>query len=232
MNVFDSIRRCSKVIGCWGDLNPKFYRPIVVPFMKPNPKVMIVTKQANPRGEGNTDSDWDPTRKLLEYLVGAKKGKPHGIARGINEMFNGAFLTDFDEKNKGFNKFYWAHCIKCPGNVRRKNEFHVIDSVRHACADKWLLDEIQAIKPKLIVTFGELASTWLLNKIDYKGKWTDRVWEEFTWIIKGKGVSHEDDLGGVKAKLVVALHPSGQNRLSRTFNKRIAEMVIDSFNQL
>ena len=40
----------------------------------------------------------------------------------------------------------------------------------------------------------------------------------------------KDNVGGVKAKLVVALHPSGQNRLARTFNKKIAELVIRSFN--
>lgn len=230
-NVLTSIQRCQKVRGCWGDRNPNFFRPIVVPCKRRYPKVMIVTEQANTRGRGNSDPNWDPARRLLNHVRETGRGGIRGVAPKINKLFEDAFLHDFDEKSGSFNEFYWTHFIKCPGNFRKKKEFNVKALKANACADKWLLEEIQELKPKLIVTFGASASTWVLLKTGYKEKWTERIWDEFKWVLKGRNVPYVN-IGSVKTKLIVALHPSGLNPLAITFNEKIGALVKTSFDKL
>jgi len=65
--------------------------------------------------------------------------KAKGIIPKMNEFFKGSFLQDFDTEKLAFKKFYWTHCIKCPGNIRkRKHEGTSLE----ACAEKHLLKEI------------------------------------------------------------------------------------------
>jgi len=94
-----------------------------------------------------------------------------------------------------------------------------------------LLKEISQLKPKLIVSFGSKVSTWILPKIDYREKWTEQIWEEFRWIIERRSVPYAN-IGGLKAKLIVALHPSGANPLAITFNEKIGNLVKATFDTL
>lgn len=228
MDLFRDILSC-QAHECWGERNPEFYKPIVLPCKRQHPKVMIVTEQPNIEGRGTFDPKWEPTNEFLEEIRLTKRGEPtRGIIRPIDEMFEGRFLKDFDEKKSKFDEFYLTAYIKCSGNFRNKRKFSRKEL--DVCANKWLREEMRSLRPRLIVTFGAHASTFVLSEINYKNKWTDRVWEQFKWIIKGIQVPYvETDY--LRFKLIVALHPSGQNWLANPFNKRIQTLVLNCLGE-
>jgi len=191
---------------------------------------MVVTEQPNLKRE-ETTRHWNPTELLIDYLKETKRWRSAEVANRIDQMFEGAFLEDFDEESGSFNEFYWTHFIKCPGKIRSRKEFNTRGLLADACADRWLLKEISQLKPKLIVSFGSKVSTWILPKIDYREKWTEQIWEEFRWIIERRSVPYAN-IGGLKAKLIVALHPSGANPLAITFNEKIGNLVKATFDTL
>lgn len=230
MNLFTKIEACPRVNRCWGRRSPVAYGPTVIPCRKQQPKAMIITEQPNLRRE-SASRPWNPSKLIADYLRDIKQGRTRGIANRIDDMFEGALLADFDEGTGSFDEFYWTHFIKCPGNIRRKREFGTGPLNANACADKWLLEEISRLKPRLIVSYGAPASSWMLLKTGYKGSWTDRIWEEFKWIITEQRLP-DASFGGVTSRLIVALHPSGANPLAIPFNEKIGTLVKDSFNEL
>jgi hypothetical protein len=67
----------------------------------------------------NIPRDWDSSKELLNVIRQTKEGgRRIGIIPKINMLFDGKFLDDFDAEGMSFNKYYWTHFIKCPGNVR------------------------------------------------------------------------------------------------------------------
>lgn len=229
MIVLNEIQECRKVRHCWGYLNPIAYGPVVMTCRMQNPKVMIVTEQAN-LSRQSVNQEWDPTRMLIDYTTRIKQGQS-GMVERIDKMFGGVFLDDFDAEKGSFNEFYWTHFIKCPGNFRKRGTFKTKSLSLSACAEKWLLEEISQLKPRLIVSFGAESSSWILAKIGYSKKWTERVWEEFKWIVKGERVP-DVSVGNLKTKLIIALHPSGANPLALTFNKKLGDLVRTSYDEL
>ena len=235
MTIFDDIKNCAGIDKCWGALNENFRKPVVVPPWKErhHPTVMIVTEQPNVKDLKR--SNWDSKEDFLEWMCKSKnedlKGESRIAKKISDDMFARKLLLDFDEKRKCFKKFYWTHFIKCPGRFRDKGgDFNVRRVNHNVCAKRFLLDEIKEIKPKLIITFGEHASTWVLDKANIKVEWTKQVWEEFKLVIRKEKVPIVD-IAGVKTKLIVAPHPSPQNSAS-IFNEKIGTLVQDIFRHL
>jgi hypothetical protein len=146
--------------------------------------------------------------------------------RGEDRRYaRGALFSDFNEQDGRFTDFYWTHFIKCPGQLRQKRKFGGRGRLREgACADRWLLAEIKALKPTIILSFGAQASTWILSKARYGGKWTDWVWDEFRRIITNQEAPTAD-VDGFGTTLIAALHPSGANPLALSFNEKIGQLV-------
>ncbi|NWG11276.1 hypothetical protein HXY33_05975 [Candidatus Bathyarchaeota archaeon] len=125
-----------------------------------------------------------------------------------------------------FHKFYWTHFIKCPGNLRNK-AFKLSGLNQKICADTFLLKEIQVLRPKVIVCMGEHASSWILSKTGFQGKWTKMLWEEIEQVAGKKKQIPEKEIAGcdVKAKIIVLPHPSGINPLATLLNQKLRELL-------
>jgi hypothetical protein len=223
MSLFEDIRRCPGDDCCWGRWSPAAYGPVAVPCRARQPKVMVITEQPN-LARKNASEPWNTSERMTDYLKQSKRGLP-GIAERIDGMLGGALFSDFNEQDGRFTDFYWTHFIKCPGQLRQKRKFGGRGRLREgACADRWLLAEIKALKPTIILSFGAQASTWILSKARYGGKWTDWVWDEFRRIITNQEAPTAD-VDGFGTTLIAALHPSGANPLALSFNEKIGQLV-------
>jgi hypothetical protein len=221
--LFEEITRCTGKPKCWGEKNPKCRKPVVLPCKQP--KVMIITEQMNVSGKEmeKVREDWDPSKDLLNLIREAKEKKKRiGIIPKINDLFDGKFLQDFDINAMSFNRFYWTHFIKCPGNLRDRN-FKGRGVVKEVCADTFLLKEIRELRPELIVCLGGYASRWILTPV----KWTDMLLKELEWVIKGETQIPEREIQacGHQAKIVVLPHPSGRNPLATTLNEKLKTLL-------
>jgi uracil-DNA glycosylase len=227
ITLFEEIRCCGGKEGCWGKKNPGCRKPVVIPC-KRRPNVMIITEQMNihekewRKNPENIPRDWDSSKELLNVIRQTKEGgRRIGIIPKINMLFDGKFLDDFDVEDMSFNKYYWTHFIKCPGNVRSLN-FERRGLALNICAETFLLKEIRFFRPEVIVSMGGLASKWVLEKTEYKNEWTDMLWEELEWVIKGERQIPEREIPECnhRAKIIVLPHPSGINPLATLLNKK------------
>lgn len=123
-------------------------------------------------------------------------------------LFGGSFKPEKDSAN-----VYWTHVRKCfiNGNV---------ESGRRAlkpCSNAYLEDEIEALKPKLIVAVGK-SSLDFLSKYDsrLKGKLNEVFIQQTEDIFNGVKI------GSVSLDIALVPHPSGLNRF---WNKPPAETL-------
>jgi len=229
--LFEEIKRCTGIDGCWGYKNPRCRKPVILPC-KQHPKFMVISEQMNLREKEwkrkpeNIPENWDSSKEMLNLIRDTKeRGRRIGIIPKIDELFDGKFLEDFDTGSMSFNEFYWTHFIKCPGNLRNRS-FEHRGLVLNVCADTFLLKEIQILRPEVIVCLGEYASTWILRKTGYDRKWTDMLWEEIEWVISREKYIPERRIGyDHKAKIIVMPHPSGKNPWATVLNKKLKYLL-------
>ena len=240
-SLFEDIRTCGgiyqkdgKNVCCWGAFTGCL-RPVAVPVAG-LPDVMVVTEQVNlwkkEWRENKPSIPKNMSEELIKSMVEVKRGRwRRGVIPRIDEVFSGRFLGDFDENRKCFNRFYWTHFIKCPGNVRKpvkekeKEECEKLDE--NACADKFLVKEISVLRPKVIVAMGAYASKWILCKADYKGDWREKLWSEIEKVARGDTDIPESKIEGCdhRAKIIVLMHPSGANTWAKFINNKLKPLI-------
>ena len=230
-SLFEDIRKCRGVDYCWGALNPEYLRPVVVPVCG-LPNVMVVTEQVNlwrkEWRENKSSLPADMSEELIKSIVEVKCGRwRRGVIPEIDRLFSGRFLGDFDEDKRCFNRFYWTHFIKCPGNVRlrRLRKLNM-----DACADRFLLEEIRVLRPKVIVAMGANASRWILRRAGYKMDWREKLWSEVEQVVRGDTIIPESEIEGCnhRAKIIVLMHPSRANALARFINSKLKPLIEDN----
>ena len=222
MNFIEKIESCNGTDSCWGILNKK--HPIAICTGR-NVDVMIITEQMPTKMNEVPDKPNKLTKRLIENLKNAKKGKglqKNTASWGINDILNGKFLEDFNAEKKCFNRFYWTHYIKCPGNLRNKN-FNKEGLKEDSCAEKWLMEEIKKLNPDFLIVFGAKAATWFLRKVGINKKWQVWLWEEIIepMIKNNEFKIPEVEICNKKRKFLIAYHPSGLNFIGRIINGKI-----------
>ena len=213
--LFEEIRKCKGFDKCWGITHPP-PNPVVVPCLD-KPEIMVVTEQRPSGKEFN----------LIEDIIKAKRGElTKGIIPKMEVFFRKGFLKNFDTEKRAFEKFYWTHYLKCPGNIRKRKRK---GTDLKACAEKYLLKEINILCPKVVVTMGNQPSKWLLNKLGYPKDWNDRIWEEIQCVIQEKELQ-KFKINGREIQVVVMPHPSGINPLGHLLNNKISELFSEFTN--
>lgn len=210
-DLFDAIRNCKGAERCWGATNPPLLHPVVVPCLG-KPDIMLVTEQ-RPASKDKS--------LIMELIEQKQTNSRKGIIPTLEKFFKsmGGFLNDLDEDQGGFQRIYWTHFLKCPGVIRKKKATADLQ----ACANKWLIEELTRLKPRIVVTMGANASKWFLQQANYKKDWRERIWEEFEAIIQEKPLPTLS-FDSKQILLIVAPHPSGVNPL-KWFNEKLAILL-------
>jgi len=138
----------------------------------------------------------------------------------LNKLFCGKFFKEFRKK------IYWTHYIKCHGKLRGREA--PLKVKEKACADRFLLKEMEVFKPRLIITVGSKASSYVLKdipkrlglEIEFKD-WRELLWRELVAVARSETPDLPEIYG---AKIFALAHPSGANPL-KYFNERLKPII-------
>ena len=183
------MRRCAGAEGGYGVVvGPR--EPVVFEF-PPKPCPMLITEQ--------------PTRSIDFLKKGIDNENLKGIAATLNDLLEGNFYEAI--KNK---KIYWTHYVKCPGRLRGPRKGGPF--IESACAGKFLGNEIEDLKPPVIVAAGGRASASVLAMGGLNVDWREQLWEEIRTMASGRPQDFEAPIAS-GARLLVLMHPSSANPL-------------------
>jgi len=208
--IFDRIRNCKGIDNCPGKSSPY---PIVLRNYG-QVEIMVITEQPNKTVREIPESE------ISERLAMSTSRK---YASGELRKYLGDEFTN--SIRHGCGKYYWTHLIKCPGQIREKRENEKVDE--EVCANTYLLEEIFVLKPKLILSFGDHPSGWILRHSSLDKNWQDYVKEEENRAKKGDFKAREmearlyeiaketcikaEDGRKYETKVCFFYHPSGRN---------------------
>jgi len=244
--IFKRIRDCKGIDDCPGKSSPC---PIVLAPKGEKVKIMVITEQPGKKTWENMEEKLGIPEPEIRELCTSNREELYERFREYVEREKGGALgelkkylgDEFTNSIKhGGEKYYWTHFIKCPGQIReiRGNE------KKEVCANTYLLEEIFALRPELILSFGRSASEWILrhSSLDKKN-WRDYVKEEENRVEKGdfKAQKMEERLYEIaketcieaedgkerkkhKTKVCFFFHPSGANPDRRT-NRKIFDAL-------
>ena len=236
--LYERIRDCKGIDNCPGKSSPY---PIVLPNYG-QVEIMVITEQPGKRTWENMAKELKKRKNIakeleleseIRELCTSNREKLYEMFREYVECEEGGALgelkkylgDEFTNSIKhGGEKYYWTHFIKCPGQIReiRGNE------KKEVCANTYLLEEIFALRPELILSFGRSASEWILrhSSLDKKN-WRDYVKEEENRAKKGDFKAREmearlyeiaketcikaEDGRKYETKVCFFYHPSGRN---------------------
>lgn len=184
-----------------------------------NCKVVVITEQPA------VNEDLMQKVKKKDFKVGST---PHKL----NNLFCGRFYEGILN-----GEIYWTHLIKCPlndGSTRKKDGFDI-----NACAEKFLLREIEALRPKLVIVFGSKARNFLFNeiKVNKNESLIKRQIDILNRMCRSEMKAQEilSELPELKeGKILFLAHPSGKNPLSllnESF-KELLNKLLDEFLSL
>jgi len=178
--VWEKIGSKAKCQGC--PLKKEGEPLIIEPEGLSKIHIMVITEGPNRR----TD------REFLTSIAN------HPTFTFLFSLFGGNFKPEKDSANT-----YWTHVRKCfiNGNV---------ESGRRAlkpCSNSYLEDEIEALKPKLIVAVGK-------SSLDFLSKYDSRLEGKLNEIFKQQteDIFNGVKIGSVNLDIAVVPHPSGLNR--------------------
>jgi len=158
-------------------------------------KVMVVTEGANEEAD----------REFIASIAN------HPTFTFLQALFKGNFKPYYEKHGKDTN-VYWTHVRKCFLKTRSgENLKKHGENALKVCAYKaeYLKREIEALKPKLIVTVGKEAIEVLL-----KYSSDERLQGNLRELIFDKGgIFNEVKIGKVTTNIVVVPHPSGRSKL-------------------
>ena len=222
-NLIQEIKNCNGNDACFGRINDRIFPKVVydecIDFS--NCKVVVITE----RPLRNED---------LIQKVKKKNFRARSTPYKLNDLFCGRF---YDGILNG--EIYWTHFIKCPvenGDSTRKMK----DFVKNACAEKFLLRDIETLRPRLVIVFGSKARDFLLKKTKV-GKNRDSLIKRQIGILnrmcRGEMKVHEilRELPEFKEVRVLFLyHPSGRNKLNLVNEcfKEMLNRLLDEFLSL
>jgi len=184
--LYKRIRDCKGIDNCPGKSSPC---PIVLAPKDEQVEIMVITEQPGKRTWENMAKELKKRKNIakelreleseIRELCTSNREKLYEMFREYVECEEGGALgelkkylgDEFTNSIKhGGRKYYWTHFIKCPGQIREKRENEKVDE--EVCANTYLLEEIFALEPKLILSFGRSASEWILRHSTLgKKKW-------------------------------------------------------------
>ena len=154
------------------------------------------------------------TKEDLKRVLGDERDVRRNILpQRLKLLLGNGFAESIIEED---GRFYWTHFIKCPGNFRHNRKGLNIS----ACANRHLLNEVNELKPSLLISVGGQCSHWLLRLAGSNYDWRSCVLDELS-----KGRIRELDICTLKLRTIFLIHPAERSGLGWHIDKRIGDLI-------
>ena len=137
----------------------------------------------------------------------------------LYSLFKGRFKPCGENVN-----VYWTHLRKCFLKIGEKpnQQDYTEDSYKalKICSEAYLLDEIKALKPKLIISVGDKAKNFFSQ---YITKLRRKKLREA--VFKDGGIFYNINITEITFNLIIVPHPSGRNKLWTELPSNAREVI-------